>query len=143
MLIIIIITVPVAFLALLLTLPMKFVGVSENPVRLIEGRVVGLRVFIRTTTYLNNIYKDTNEDIAKLSVIERLRLTLALTNPHFNPSCVENYVVEPDEIIAEKGNNQKTWEELYSECDLNHDGKLTKREFTDWIIKEAMPWKHA
>ena len=141
LLIIGIFTALILALMLLTTLPMKFTGFDKNPERLIEGRVVGLQLFVKTTTFFDNKRKHISEGKTKISVNERIRLTFALLNPSFDAACLESLITKPNEIIAQKGSTSpKTWKEIYAECDLDNDGILTRRDYTNWLIKEAMPW---
>ncbi len=117
-------------------IPMRFSDYTDTlPVIQTEGRVKGLKLWVRVTVCNTEFMEDT----VNLTVKERFNLTYALLNPTFSSTVLSNYINNGYEILATKESCNKTWD-IYEESDLNHDGVLTRREYADWLVLCATPW---
>lgn len=131
-------------MVLILYMPLSFSGIiDDSPEKFIEGNIKGLRLCVKTKYYSLDetgqqaVIKDNS---VRLSLRERFNLTFALLNPMFDVKALENYTHDPQDVIASVEESGKYWKEIYASCDLDQDGKITRREFADWLVLCSTPW---
>ena len=132
--------IPALVIFIFLMVPVRFSGLLDvtYPERLIEGKISGLVLSANIYTMPGKTHKRHKNVI--LTIKERFYMTFALMNIRFDPSCLINYLEHTEDVIITKDMCERDWKEL-SEMDVNKDGKITKKEFTYWILKQSVPWR--